>query len=445
MVFSIFNEDYRINDRTVIYNHLSKQIVKFEDIHIENLKSIDSYNFNQHDINDLKNRGIIVDSNVDEELLAELKFNDYIYNNTLRLVLLPSEDCNFRCKFCYENFGEAKSSMSDETINALIKFIRKNITKFSGLSIDWFGGEPLLAYQEIVEFSQKAKDICAMAKVPYNAMMTTNAYLLDAAMLELMLGCNVTSFHVTLCGFQETHDSIRHLENGGGTFQRIISNLISIRDSVSRKSFKIMIRINVTKETLKTLDKFVLYLDTLFAGDERFTFYFRPIGDWGGEQVKGIVNDLGVTKNDIFEKVMSTKNTLNFDAYYNLLNSNICAASMRNNYVIRANGDINKCTESLYTSYNYVGKLMDSGNMNIDTYKLARWLYFNNIDTHCKSCKKFKLCKNRKCPDNNLKTDKYSSKYCGYEDLSIVEILTLLCDSQSKYVFSITSKTHRKD
>jgi len=440
MVYSKFNESFHIKNALVVYNHLSKCIVRFTGAELAIIDKFDSTKFKQNDIYELQKRGIIVDENIDEDLLAELTFNDYIYDKTLRFVLLPTEDCNCRCKFCYEFFSESKSFMSTETINALLKFLRKNITKFSSLSIDWFGGEPLLASQIISEFSLKAKGICASAKIPYNAMMTTNAYLLDVEMLETMLSYNITSFHITLCGLQETHDSLRPLADGSGTFEKIINNLICIRDLMKRKSFKIMLRINVTKTVLKTLDQFILFLDSIFGGDERFTVYFRPVGDWGGEQVDSIINDLSVTKKDIFDILLSTENTLNFDAYYILLNSSICAASMRNNYVIRTNGDINKCTESLYTDYNYIGKIMPTGDMDINKHNLARWLYQDEVGAKCERCIKFKICKNRKCPDNILKPDKHLDSYCGYDEMALFEVLSVLCGSKSKYIFTIAVK-----
>ncbi|MCL1884680.1 MAG: radical SAM protein [Defluviitaleaceae bacterium] len=440
MVFSKFNEAFHINGCTVVYNHLSKCIVRFENAGFDLFDTLDNSKFKQNDINELQKRGLIVDDNIDEDLLAGLAFNDYIYDKTLRLVLLPAESCNFRCKFCYELFSESNPFMSIEIVNSLLKFLRKNITKFSSLSIDWFGGEPLLASGIISEFSQKAKDICVAAKIPYRAMMTTNAYLLDVEMLESMLRYNITSFHVTLCGLQETHDSLRPLADGSGTFEKIINNLTNIRDSVKRKSFKIMLRINVTKSVLENLKQFILFLDGLFGRDERFTVYFRPVGDWGGEQVSSIIGDLNVTKKDIFNKVLSTETTLNFDAYYSLLNSSICAASLRNSYVIRANGDINKCTESLYTDYNYVGKIIPTGDMNINKYNLARWLYLETVGVNCKECIKHKICKNRKCPDNILKPNKNLDSYCGYDEMALFEVLSVLCISKSKHILPVTVK-----
>lgn len=88
----------------------------------------------------LKSLGYFVTSDTDETLLCEQKYMDIVEESTLRLIILPTEKCNFCCKYCYETFEKGK--MSSETQDSLIKFVRKNIMKFSSMEVQWFGGEP---------------------------------------------------------------------------------------------------------------------------------------------------------------------------------------------------------------------------------------------------------------------------------------------------------------
>ena len=43
--------------------------------------------------------------------------------------------------------------MKDEVVNGVIRYLKKNLSSYSGVSIDWFGGEPLLALDVIEKFS----------------------------------------------------------------------------------------------------------------------------------------------------------------------------------------------------------------------------------------------------------------------------------------------------
>lgn len=426
MKTSTYNELFNMaDDSYIIYNHLHKKLVKICS------PERDLLNLPTSLLDYLKANDFLVDDNIDENYVAMVKYNDYIFDNTLRLVLLPNEECNFSCTFCYEKFN--KVCMDDGILKKLILYLRKNITKYSSLDIDWFGGEPLLSKNFIYKFSEQAIDLCKLAKIPYVASITTNGYLLDDETISRLLKCGVRNFHVTLCGDESEHDEIRYLSNGGKTFSRIIQNLQKFK-SLTTHSFKVVIRINVTNRTLKNLHVFIDKLYDLFGDDSRFTFYYRPVGDWGGEKVKAMSEDINIDHKRLFNSVFSAKKMLNYDIYYTMLVSNICASAKRNNYVIRANGDINKCTESLYSSYNKIGFLDNNGNMNIDTELLGKWLFSHKKADECGLCTKYTVCKNNKCPNTNFDFSSKREPYCGYDDIAIEEVIKILDGSNSKYI-----------
>lgn len=438
MKFSKFNEAFLADGELLIYNHLSKKIVCIskEDYDLAN-NQINTGFQNSQLLAALINNGIIISRYENEDMIAELRYNDYIYDNILRLVILPNEECNFRCIFCYEQFNN--TSMSTETADNLLLYLKKNLTKYAGLNIDWFGGEPLLSMPIINYLSTKLIELCSKIKIPYTSSMTTNGYLLDSKMMNMLLELKINDFQVTLCGLKNEHDSLRYLKNKKGTFDKITFNLLDIKNVMKRRSFKIVLRINVTKNTLEHLPELIYFLDSNLGSDNRFTVYFRPIGDWGGDRVKRISSELDVMKSDIYSLILNIKSSLNFDIYYNLLTGNICASAKRNHYVIRANGDINKCTESLYSDYNCIGRLSNNG-FEINNYKLAKWLFSSKTQSFCKECFKYPLCKNRKCPDNILKDSTAVFKYCGYEDLALRETMLLLKKAESKYIYHVKSK-----
>lgn len=107
---------------------------------------------------------------------------DKQYDKLLHLIILPTEQCNFRCKYCYEDFKIG--NMSKEKQDAIILFLRKNIKNYTAISLDWFGGEPLLAMDAIEYISKHALEICRIAKKPLISSMTTNGYFLDCATFE---------------------------------------------------------------------------------------------------------------------------------------------------------------------------------------------------------------------------------------------------------------------
>ena len=61
----------------------------------------------------------------------------------MSLVIMPTEKCNFKCKYCYETFRKGK--MSPAVQDAIINYVKKNIRNHTELAVIWFGGEPLEA------------------------------------------------------------------------------------------------------------------------------------------------------------------------------------------------------------------------------------------------------------------------------------------------------------
>ena len=102
---------------------------------------------------------------VDEILLRERKLMDIVNYSKLYLVIMPTEQCNFRCEYCYETHEKGK--MSKKTQDALIRYVQKNIYRYTGLNVGWFGGEPLEALDVIEYLSQNFMKICKVAKKPY--------------------------------------------------------------------------------------------------------------------------------------------------------------------------------------------------------------------------------------------------------------------------------------
>ena len=57
-------------------------------------------------INKMVLEKIIVEIDQEEDYIAELKYYDSLYDPLCNLTILPTEQCNFRCKYCYEKFNQ---------------------------------------------------------------------------------------------------------------------------------------------------------------------------------------------------------------------------------------------------------------------------------------------------------------------------------------------------
>src|SRR4051794_16365661 len=123
--------------------------------------------------------GLIMSGVADRIELGDKRFSHAQIAATLtrsvqQLIILPTEKCNFRCTYCYEDFSIGK--MREPVQRAIESFMNRRIPELSELSLDWFGGEPLVAKDVVLSLSSHASRLCREHGVVLRGGMTTNAY-----------------------------------------------------------------------------------------------------------------------------------------------------------------------------------------------------------------------------------------------------------------------------
>ena len=304
----------------------------------------------------------------------------------LELTIMASTACNFRCEYCYEEL--MPKTIDSEFSSVFIKYIEKNVEHFESIFIDWFGGEPLLARKEIILISSQVKSICRLQQVPYVGSITTNGYFLDYKTFLKLLNQNILFYQVTIDGNKEWHDKYRPLKSGEGTYDVIIKNLLQIKKYAPiYRTFRIVIRNNVSKQNYTSCQKFIRIFNQLFQDDKRFQLFQFPIKDWGGERIKKMSNELfderevlNKDRNDILESMVAS----------------CCLASKRNGFVIDPELKVYKCHHYIQKKYelkykNEIGYLDKKGNMYLDEKLNIQWT-MQIISELCRQCKYLPNC-----------------------------------------------------
>lgn len=420
---SIYNIEVMDNTELLIFNSLKGTYVKTKN-HIsliQNVLNKPEIYLNSKITEKLLGLGFLTECENEKEL-AEFKFYESVYDKSLNLCIMPTEQCNFRCIYCYEKFKIG--SLSKENIDGLMTWFRKNICNYKSVHISWFGGEPLMALSQIYELSEQMIEVCRAYHKPYTASITTNGYLLSEDVFRKLLKCRVLQFHITIDGDKENHNRQRVLGDGKPTYDVIIDNLVTISTKVKSKMFNIIIRNNVTKNTLVSIQKFIDEMYQLFGQDTRFEFYFRPVGKWENTEFRMGEEELITNFDEMYESILNAENHLNYAPYRNALENQMCAVHKRNQYVIRGDGRVAKCTMLLEESENEVGNITSSG-IELDVNKIIKWLGLSNRENaKCSNCSLYATCFSKACPAKEYILKNKSS--CGYETKNAKYILKLL-------------------
>lgn len=381
----------------------------------------------------LISNGYIVPFERDEMLFLNELYLKGINSNILHLVILPTEQCNFRCRYCYENFHRGK--MSDETVKEIIKYVRLNISKYAGLRVSWFGGEPSLEIDTICTMSKAFMKICKTAKRRYWANITSNGYLISLENFKKLYQANVFNYQITIDGIEETHDEQRLLASGGRSFNAIIDNLRSIKQNSECKHWNITIRTNFSKTIYDHIDEYVSFYNEIFGEDSRFTFFFRPAGDWGGETVKTYSNELlqidGFSQ--VLQRILDCSESLDISRHLSFLNpcGSVCLASNANTFLIDSAGTIRKCSCHLDDDDNSIGNVLPNKGVFIDRYNYVKWIQPRWKESKCMNCFFLPACLNAACPADYILSRNDPNKCHVYEKIYIDYILAIL-DKQGK-------------
>lgn len=381
----------------------------------------------------LVDRGYLIRKGVDEYQKFQQLFGQAHYRtDVLELILLASEDCNFRCTYCYEDFK--RGTMVPEVREGIKRLVEKRIKKLNRLHISWFGGEPLYGWEAIEDLAPFFLDIANANEVSFGGHMTTNGYLLTPDIAEKLLAWRINNFQITLDGLPEHHNHSRAARDGSPTYDRIFSNLKALRDS--KEQFHVTLRVNVDRSNAGGLSTFVDLLANEFSHDHRFVLAFKMVGRWGGSNDANIDvcsgSEASALQEDLAKQARLQGLRLGTIKDVSRIGSQICYAARPYNFLIGATGKVMKCTIALdKKEHNIVGELDSSGDLHLETDKLAAWTEpaFEK-DGQCQKCVVLPTCQGISCPLPRVES---GNRSCISERVSakksLIDSLSLLKDS----------------
>jgi uncharacterized protein len=350
----------------------------------------------------LHDRGFLIPEGTDEYRLFQHAFGQQHYRqDALELILLASEDCNFRCQYCYEDF--ARGTMKPEVRESIKKLVQKRLPGLCYLSVSWFGGEPLYGWSAMEDLGPFFRDVATENSLPFYSNITTNGYLLTPDRAEKLISWGVQRYQITLDGTPEDHDRNRPGRNGEPTFDVIFQNLLEMKKLSA--AYRVDLRINFDRQNKARLNGFIELLGESFGGDSRFRLRLRAVGRWGGANddnldVCGRDEAREITYQLIEQAAQNGLGNCDDIRSSSEFGSKVCYAARPYNFIIGAEGQVMKCTVDLdKKDRNIVGRLDEHGDLHLDKYKFSLWTEpAYSTDTGCQKCVILPLCQGISCP-----------------------------------------------
>lgn len=371
---------YLYNSRSNFFSEISKELYD----------AIESCNWDslpQGIVDELKTRELICESedryNYYYSRLMEFnaRNNDRSF---MTLVLAPTTACNFACPYCFEPKKVTKT-ITDDVINALSCFV-KDHKDVKRLSITWYGGEPLLAFDKMKAIFEMLSEE-GMPEIASQSIIT-NGYCFTDEVISFLKEKGCEHIQITVDGLYEKHSATRCLKNSNAdTFWPIVRNIDKLIKELTET--RINIRVNINKDNYKDFIAVSDFFKDRYPGNKMISVY------------PGIIREENEDKRTLCASSFSSSELLMLNEFLREEGFNMsdfpkkstrgCMAQNINAYLIGPEGEIYKCWNDVGDADAVIGNIGHKELNNPSRYiKYAVQAIPYNED--CRKCHAFPIC-----------------------------------------------------
>ena len=182
------------------------------------------------------------------------QYSDTMVKSPIKSMCLNvAHDCNLRCEYCFAQtgeFGGERCVMPPEIGRRAIDFLIEKSAERENLELDFFGGEPLMAWDTVVETVNYARSIEKRHGKNFRFTITTNGVLLDDDKIDY-INREMSNVVLSLDGRREVTDRIRKTLNGKSVYDVIVPKFQKLVERRRDKDFKdFYVRATFTKYNL---------------------------------------------------------------------------------------------------------------------------------------------------------------------------------------------------
>ena len=208
----------------------------------------------------------------------------------LNVTVLTTLQCNFACDYCFQgdhgDYNQRADRMSPATAARVADWIEGELDRLhpEKFVLTFFGGEPLLNLPAMYDLAERAWRVSTARGVSLFVNIITNGLLLTPEVVDRMLPFGLNGVKITLDGDRDTHNRMRPLRGGQGTFDRIVENVRAVAGRV-----RIAIGGNFDESSVDSYPALLEYLAQQDFADKLSKIFFKPIVRVEPVSAKGII------------------------------------------------------------------------------------------------------------------------------------------------------------
>jgi uncharacterized protein len=194
-----------------------------------------------------------------------------------------AHECPLYCEYCYGSGGEYDTPctrMSSATMKQAVDYLFRYCTKDKNVHINFFGGEPLLAFELIKECVAYSEEKAEVYGKTMEYSVSTSALVLNDEILDF-ISQHHFSVSVSIDGTKYAHDRHRKFRNNNESYDKVVEGF----KRLAERNKKILITATLTHHTIDEIGE---YQELLSIGADNFRF----------KTVTGMTSDLKLSDKD---------------------------------------------------------------------------------------------------------------------------------------------------
>lgn len=360
----------------------------------------------------VENQYIIPDDTDEFQELKNEYENEIEASPIYDLTILPSLDCNLRCWYCFEKHihGSQMSPIVSKNIYKHVQYIFDKKRDLTHLSVELFGGEPLLYFkEELYPLLRKIKSYVEDLGKTVSFLFVTNAVCITDELIPLLSSLNAR-FQISIDGYKDKHDKIKFIpKTRQGTYNQVMRTIHLLTEQ--RENIYITLRINYDDDTLLHMEE--LIRDIININRNKLGIHLERVWQTG---------DVASSNNKKLRDIINLFIINGFHvSYMNLHRRKFsCKVSKERQLTISYDGTVYKCTGRDFTPLHADGTLQNDGSILWEQDKLEKRMAINTFENPmCRRCKFLPLCWGP-CNQKQLEADNNNlSRYC---QLNLMEL-----------------------
>lgn len=261
------------DDEILLFSTLTTAIIVLKKDTFKKIFEQHVFSLYNDEVSELLNASLLIPDDFDENMyLADTRIEAMKKLNEKKAtyyLITPTMNCNARCYYCFEK-GAHHENMTLETAKEIVNYIIQHKPDET-ITIQWFGGEPLLSIEIISFVSEQLK----LNNIPFNSKITTNGYLLNKkTSYRAKNEWRTDVIQITIDDVGDKYNKIKNYkEPEVDPFSLVVKNI----HHGAENDINIRLRVNINPIEVDQAKRTISYLKNEFEKYKNVVVYFAPI------------------------------------------------------------------------------------------------------------------------------------------------------------------------